>query len=174
MQALVPHSQWHKDRIRLAHTRRMLLPHAQHRNDDVQCTYKLQRRCIHHHAKVSNKNKSKSNSAREASIKASVCVSIIIKVKSESNAIQPRRPATRASLSRCQSRPNRNHRQNRIEFDAAGRPATPALSSWCPPRSMCSLVFRLAFQRCRVPAVAFVRQRDHADAGAGAKRTAIT
>ena len=70
-----------------------------------------------------------------------MCVSTVIKVKSESKSIQTRRPATRASLSRCQ------------------------------PRSMCSLSCRLAFQRCWVPVVAFVQQRDHTDAGAGAERT---
>ena len=37
--------------IRVAHSRRMLLPHAQHRHDDVQRTYILQHRRIHHHAK---------------------------------------------------------------------------------------------------------------------------
>ena len=72
------------------------------------------------------------------------CVPTVIKVKSESNVNPASRPATRASLSRCQ------------------------------PRPMCSSSFRLAFHRCRVPAVAFVQQRDHADAGAGAKRTTIT
>ena len=72
------------------------------------------------------------------------CVSTVIKVKSESNAIQPRRPATRASLSRCR------------------------------PRPMCSSSFRLTFQRCRVPVVVFVQQRDHADADAVAERTTIT
>jgi len=69
------------------------------------------------------------------------CVSTVIKAKSEPNSIPPRRPATRASL------------------------------SWCHPRPMCSSSFRLAFQRCRVPVVAFVQQQDHADAGAGAERT---
>ena len=118
-----------------------LLPHAQHRNDDVQRTYILQQRRIHHHAKASRPNRIKSNPASKAAIQASVCVSTVIKVKSESNSIQPRRPATRVSL------------------------------SWCKPRPVCSSSFRLAFQRCWVPAVAFVQQRDHADAGAGAERT---
>jgi len=131
-------------RIRLAHSRRMLLPHAQHRNDDMQRTYRLQRRRIHHHAKPSRPNRFKSNPAREASPQASVCVSTVIKVKSESCSIQPRQKATRALLSRC------------------------------PPRPMCSSSFRLAFNRCRVPVVAFVQQRDHADAGTVAKHTTIT
>jgi len=41
--------------------RRTLLPHAQQRNDDVQRTYSLQQRRIHHHAKVSRPNRIKSN-----------------------------------------------------------------------------------------------------------------
>ena len=62
-------------RIRLAHTRRMLLPHAQHRNDDVQRTYRLQhRRMHHHHAKPSTPNRIKSNPARKAATQASACV----------------------------------------------------------------------------------------------------
>ena len=69
---------------------------------------------------------------------------------------------------------NRNQSQIKIKFDPASRPATGASLSRCPPRPMCSSLFRLAFQRCRVPAVAFVQQRDHADAGAGAERTTIT
>ena len=72
------------------------------------------------------------------------CVSTVINAKSESNSNPPRRPATRALLPRCQ------------------------------PSPMCSSSFRLAFQRCRVPVVACVQQRDHADAGAGVERTAIT
>ena len=72
------------------------------------------------------------------------CVSTVINAKSESNSIPPHRPATRSSLSRCQ------------------------------PRPMCSSSFRLAFQRCRLPVVPFVQQRDDADAGAGADRTTIT
>ena len=91
-----------------------------------------------------NQTKENRDPAREATTQATVCVSTVIKVKSESKSIQTSRPATRASLSRC------------------------------PPRSMCSLSCRLAFQRCWVPAVAFVQQRDHADAGAGAERTTIT
>ena len=130
--------------IRVAHSRRMLLPHAQHRHDDVQRTYILQHRRIHHHAKPSKPNRIKSNPARESATQASVCVSTVIKVKSESNSMPPRRPAKRASL------------------------------SWCQPRPMCNSSFRLAFQSCRVPVVTFVQQRDHADAGAGAERTTIT
>ena len=61
-------------RTRLAHTRRMLLPHAQHCHDDVQRTYKLQQRRIQHHAKASKPNRIKSNPAREAAIQASACV----------------------------------------------------------------------------------------------------
>ena len=128
----------------------MLLPHAQHRHNDVQRTYSLQRRRIKHHAKASRPNRIKSNPTSESATEASMCVSTVIKVKSESNSIPPSRPATRASLSRCQ------------------------------PRPMCSSSFRLAFQRGRVPVVAFVQQRDHADAGAGAgagagaERTTIT
>ena len=76
-------------RIRVAHTRRMLLPHAQHCNDDMQRTYKLQQRRIHHHAKASKPNRIKSNPAREAATQASVFVSTVIIVKSESNSIQP-------------------------------------------------------------------------------------
>ena len=131
-------------RTRLAHTRRMLLPHGQHRNDDVQRTYTLQYRRIHHNVKASNPNRTKSNPASESPTQALVCVLTVIKVKSESNSIQPRRPAPRASLSRCQ------------------------------PRPMCSSSFRLAFQRCRVSVVACVQQRDHADAGVGAERTTTT
>ena len=69
---------------------------------------------------------------------------------------------------------NRNQSQIRIKFDPASRPATVASLSRCQPGPMCSSLFRLAFQRCRVPVVAFVQQRDHADAGAGAERTIIT
>jgi hypothetical protein len=69
---------------------------------------------------------------------------------------------------------NRNQSQIRIKFDPASRPATVASLSRCQPGPMCSSSFRLAFQRCRVPVVAFVQQRDHADAGAGAERTTIT
>ena len=69
---------------------------------------------------------------------------------------------------------NRNQSQIRIEFDPARRPATRASLSRCHPHPMCNSSFRLAFQRCREPAVAFVQQRDHADAGAGADRTTIT
>ena len=75
---------------------------------------------------------------------------------------------------------NRNQSQIKIKFDPASRPATGASLSRCPPRPMCSSSFRLAFQRGRVPVVAFVQQRDHADAGAGAgagagaERTTIT
>ena len=71
---------------------------------------------------------------------------------------------------------NRNQSQIRIKFDPASRPATGASLSRCPPRPMCSSSFRLAFRRGRVPVVAFVQQRDHADAGAGAgaERTTIT
>ena len=122
----------------------MLLPHTQHRNDDVQRTYRLQQRRSHHHAKPSNPIRIKSKHDSESATKASVCVSTVIKVKSESNSIQPCRPATRVSLSRC------------------------------PPRPMCSSSFRLAFQRCWVPAVAFVQQRDHAGPDVGAERTTIT
>jgi len=122
----------------------MLLPHAQHRHNDVQRTYILQHRRIHHHAMPSKPNAIKSNPASESANQASVCVSTVIKVKSESNSIQPCRPARRASLSSCH------------------------------PRPMCSSSFRLSFQRCRVPVVAFVQQREHADAGVGAERTTIT
>ena len=122
----------------------MQLPHAQHCNDDVQRTYGLQQRRIHHHAKASKPNRTKSNPASESPNQASVCVLTVIKVKSESNLIKSRRPARQASLSRWQ------------------------------PRPMCSSSFRLAFQRCRVPVIAFVQQRDHADAGAGAERSTIT
>jgi len=72
-------------RICVANTRRMLLPHAQHRNDDVQRTYKLQQRRIHHQLEASRPNRIKSNSAREAATQASVCVSTVINAKSESN-----------------------------------------------------------------------------------------
>ena len=76
-------------RILIAHTRRMLLPHAQHRHNDVQRTYTLQYRRIHHHAKPSNPNRFKSNPAREADTQASVSVSTEIKVKSESKSVPP-------------------------------------------------------------------------------------
>ena len=56
----------------------MLLTHAQQRNDDVQRTYHLQQRRIHHHAKASNPNIIKSNPAREAATQAPVCVSTVI------------------------------------------------------------------------------------------------
>ena len=69
---------------------------------------------------------------------------------------------------------NRNQSQMRIELDPASPPATRASLSRCQPRPMCSSSFRLASQRCRVPVVAIVRQRDHADAGAGAERTTTT
>jgi len=75
--------------IRVAHTRRMLLPDAHHRHDDMQRTYKLQQRRIHHHAKPSKPNRIKSNHASEAATQASVSVSTIIKVKSESNSVPP-------------------------------------------------------------------------------------
>ena len=75
---------------------------------------------------------------------------------------------------------NRNQSQIKIKFHPARRPATRASLSRCQPRPMCSSSFRLAFRRGRVPVVAFVQQRDHADAGAGAgagagaERTTIT
>ena len=73
----------------VSHTSRMLLPDAQQRNDDVQRTYSLQQRRIHHHAKASNPNRVKSNPARKAATQAPVCVSAVIKAKSESNSIPP-------------------------------------------------------------------------------------
>ena len=76
-------------RIRIAHTRRILLPHAQHRHYDMQRTYILQHVRIHHHAKPSKPNTIKSNPASESANQASVCVSTVIKVKSESNSIPP-------------------------------------------------------------------------------------
>ena len=76
-------------RIRVAHSRRMLLPHAQHRHNDVQGTYKLQQRGIHHQATPSRPNRIKSNPARKAAIQASMYVSTVIKVESGSNSIQP-------------------------------------------------------------------------------------
>ena len=76
-------------RIRVAHTRRMLLLNAQHRDNDVQRTYRLQQRRTHHHATPSRPNKIKLNPTRKAGTQASVCVSSVINVKSESNSIQP-------------------------------------------------------------------------------------
>ena len=93
-------------RICVAHSRRMLciqntdlssrlivlsfnLPDAQHRHNDVQGTYKLQQRGIHHQATPSRPNRIKSNPARKAAIQASMYVSTVIKVESESNLIQP-------------------------------------------------------------------------------------
>ena len=93
-------------RICVVHSRRMLciqntdlssrlivlsfnLPDAQHRNHDVQRTYVLQHRRINHHAKPSNQNRIKTDPAREAATRASVCVSTVIKVKSESNSTPP-------------------------------------------------------------------------------------
>ena len=93
-------------RICVAHSRRMLciqntdlssrlivlsfnLPDAQHRNHDVQRTYNLQHRRIPHHAKPSGSNRIKSNPARKAATQTSVCVSTVIKVKSESNSMPP-------------------------------------------------------------------------------------
>ena len=53
-------------RILVAHSRRMLLPHAQHRqNDNVQRTYKLQHRRIHHHAKPSRPSRYLLRAARK-------------------------------------------------------------------------------------------------------------
>jgi hypothetical protein len=78
-----------KDCAAIDCNRRISLPHAQHRHDDVQRTYILQQRSIHHHAKASKPNRIKPNPARNAAIKASVCVSTVIKVKSESNWMQP-------------------------------------------------------------------------------------
>ena len=75
-------------RMRFTHTRRILLPHAHHRNDDVQRTYRLQHRRTHHHTKPSTPNRIKSNPASKAATHASVCLSTVIKVKSESNSIQ--------------------------------------------------------------------------------------
>ena len=66
---------------------------CQHRKVTVKQTYSLQYRCIHHRAKSSKPNRIKSNPAREAATQASVCVSTVIIVKSESNSVQPRRPA---------------------------------------------------------------------------------
>ena len=74
---------------RRTHSPYTLLPHAQHRNDDVQRTYKLQQRRIHHQLEASRPNRIKSNSAREAAIQASMYVSTVIKVESGSNSIQP-------------------------------------------------------------------------------------
>ena len=59
-------------RIRLAHNRRMLLPHAQHRHNGVQRTYNLQQRRIHHIDKTSKPNTIKSNPASKAATQASV------------------------------------------------------------------------------------------------------
>ena len=92
-------------------------------------------------------------------------------IKTEHNQIESRQRSSHPSIGKCV---NRNQSQIRIEFDPASRPATRASLSWCHQRSMCSLSCRLTFQRCRVPAVAFEQQRDHADAGAGAERTTIT
>ena len=91
-------------------------------------------------------------------------------IKTVQNQIDFRQRRSHPSIGVCV---NRNQCQIRIEFDPANRPATRASLSRCPPRPMCSLSCRLAFQRCWLPAVAFVQQRDHADAGAGAERTTI-
>ena len=131
----------------VSHTRRsrMLLPHAPHRKNDVQRTYNLQHSHINHNAKPSRPNRIKSISASEAATQASVSVSTEIKVKSESNSVPPA----------GQQHERRYHGVNRVTC------------------AVCHNL-RLAFQRCWVPAVAFVQQRDHADAGAGAERTTIT
>jgi hypothetical protein len=112
----------------------MLLPHAQHRQNDVQRTYMLQQRRIHHHAKPSKPYIIKSNPARKEASQASVCVSTVIKVKSESNStvIQSNQNRIRSSqpvtVNKRISHPSigvfviRNQSQIRIEFD----PATPA------------------------------------------------
>jgi len=92
-------------------------------------------------------------------------------IKTEHNQIESRQRISQPSIGMCV---NRNQSQIRIEFDPASRPATRASLSRCHPRPMCSSSFRLSFQRCRVPAVAFVQQREHAGAGAGAERTTIT
>ena len=96
-------------------------------------------------------------------------------IKTEQNQIKSRPRSSHPSIGVCA---NRNQSQIRIKFHPARRPATRASLSRCQPRPMCSSSFRLAFQRGRVPVVAFVQQRDHADAGAGAgagaERTTIT
>ena len=76
-------------RIRVAYNCRMLLPLAQDRHDDVQRTYTLQHKGIHRYVMPSSPNRIKLNPARKAGTQASVCVSSVIKVKSQSNSIQP-------------------------------------------------------------------------------------
>ena len=92
-------------------------------------------------------------------------------IKTEQNQIESRPRSSHPSIGVCV---NRNHSQIRIEFDPASRPTTRASLSRYQPRPMCSSSFRLAFQRCQVPVVAFVQHRDHANASAGAERTTVT
>ena len=92
-------------------------------------------------------------------------------IKTEQNQIESRPRISHPSIGVCV---NRNQCQIKIEFDHARRPATHASLSRCHPGAMCSSSFRLVFQRCWVPVVKCVQQRDHADAGAGAERTTIT
>jgi len=73
----------------------VLLPRAQHRHDDVQRTYTLQQRRIHHNATPSRPHKIKSNPARKAATQVSVFVNrnqSQIRIEFDPN----RRPATRA------------------------------------------------------------------------------
>jgi len=117
---------------------------CQHLKDTMKHTYILQHRCIRHRAKPSKPNRIESNPAREAATQASVRVSTAIKVKSESNSVPPA----------GQQHEHHYHGGNRV-------PCAVRHSDWHS-------------RRCRVSVVTFVQQRDHAVAGAGAKRTTIT
>jgi len=123
---------------------------CQHCTNEVQRTYILQHKCIHHRCKT---------------------------IRIEQNQIESRPQSSHPSIGVCF---NRNQSQIRIEFDPASRPATRALLPRCQPCPMCSSRFQLASRRCRVPVVAFVQQQDHTDkikkrdAGAGATRATKT